>query len=70
MIPWVMQPTPPLNGRAAAGNKVAYLSWDPPAWDGGRAISEYLLQVSHVMGKGLGSWRPVLRSGIRVFVGL
>ncbi len=64
MMPWVMEPTPPIHGRGAAGNKVAFLRWDPPAWNGGRAISEYLLQVSHVLGKGKGSWRPVLASGV------
>lgn len=36
--------------------RIAYLKWDPPAWDGGRAISQYVLQISHSLGKGRGAW--------------
>ena len=45
ITPWVRRPLPPINGRGAPGNKRAFLQWDAPPWDGGRVISQYLLQV-------------------------
>jgi hypothetical protein len=60
VMPRVAAPWPPQNGRGAPGNKKAYLRWDPPLWDGGRVVSQYLLQISHMLGRGKGSWRPTM----------
>ena len=45
--PWVLPPEPPTNVRAASGNRRIYLSWDPPAYDGGRSVERYLVEIRH-----------------------
>lgn len=60
ITPIVSAPSPPRNGRGAAGNRRAYLQWDPPTWDGGRQVVQYLLQVSHPAGLGSGTFLPAV----------
>ncbi|EKX41385.1 hypothetical protein GUITHDRAFT_142075 [Guillardia theta CCMP2712] len=44
-VPFVQEPLQPVNGRAQAGNRQVWLAWDPPLWNGGRAISGYTLEI-------------------------
>ena len=45
--PWVMPADPPTDIRAATGNRRIYLSWRPPAYDGGRPLERILVEIAH-----------------------
>ncbi len=39
-------PQPPVNVSAAPGDRVAYVTWDPPCQDGGSPVSAYVVAAS------------------------
>jgi hypothetical protein len=49
-------PSAPLNLAADAGNQQVMLTWDPPATDGGSAITNYLVYRDTVPGLGFNEW--------------
>ena len=49
-------PSAPLNLAAVAGNQQVTLTWDPPASDGGSAITNYLVYRSTTAGGGVNEW--------------
>jgi len=38
---------PPTDVRAATGNRRIFLSWKPPAYDGGRPLERFMVEIAH-----------------------
>jgi hypothetical protein len=45
--PWVLPPNEPTNVRAETGNRRVFLTWDPPAYNGGRPMESFLIEIAH-----------------------
>jgi cysteine-rich repeat protein len=45
--PWVLPPNPPTNLRAQTGNRRVFLTWEPPAYNGGRPLESFLIEIAH-----------------------
>jgi hypothetical protein len=45
--PWVLPADEPTQLRATTGNRRVYLSWKAPAYDGGRFLSSFMIEIAH-----------------------